>query len=782
MKVQQNLIKVVSIVGLIALLVTQTTTNAMGSASIAAASEGFSDGGTVMTPIGSGNDYAMALAIQTDGKFVVAGYIRNGTDDDIAVARYNSDGNLDTTFGNGGFVITRITNRNDRAEELVIQADGKILVAGATASRFGIVRYNSDGTLDPTWGSNGIVIENFGSCQAGAYSIVIQSDGKIVVAGVADFCVPSDFAVARYNSDGSLDTTFGGDGKVTTSVSGNYQAATGDILLQSDGKIIITGMIALDPPYSMNHHFGMVRYNSDGSLDTTFGSGGIVITYFGANYEQGDGAVLLENGKIVMVGEVSYFNGTWTSNIGVARYNNDGSLDATFGNGGKVNTDIGGAYDLPTGVAIQTDGQIVVAGFSANNFAVLRYNNDGGLDTTFGGSGYVRTDFCGGFDGAMDVVIQNDGRIVVTGWAHNGTNYDFGLARYNPDGSVGPLNLPPIADAGGSYSANEGAPITLDASASSDPDGDSLQYRWDFDNDGSWDTAWSDSPLASNTWNDDWIGNASVEVSDGEFTATAIATITVNNVAPVVGEITVAVVPLQVNTTFEASATFTDIGTFDTHTAIWGWGDGNTLSGAVDEANGSGTVAAAHVYTAPGIYTAKLTVIDDDGGVGESIYRHIVAYDPNAGFVTGGGWINSPAGACQLTPFCAGATGKVNFGFVTKYQNGANIPTGQTEFNFKAGKLNFHSTDYQWLVVAGAKAQYQGFGTINGTGNYGFMVTVLDGQINGRGGIDKFRMNIWDLNTGTIIYDNQSGAAEDADPIMAIDGGNIVVHSGGGAR
>ena len=152
----------------------------------------------------------------------------------------------------------------------------------------------------------------------------------------------------------------------------------------------------------------------------------------------------------------------------------------------------------------------------------------------------------------------------------------------------------------------------------------------------------------------------------------------------------------------------------------------------------------------------------------------VVVYDPDAGFVTGGGWINSPAGAYVPNPTLVGAA---NFGFVSKYQQGTNVPNGQTEFQFKLANLNFHSTNYEWLVVAGPKAQYKGSGTINGTGNYGFILTATDGQINGGGGVDKFRIKIWDKNNGDmIVYDNQMGAGIDDNPITALAGGSIVIH------
>ena len=158
------------------------------------------------------------------------------------------------------------------------------------------------------------------------------------------------------------------------------------------------------------------------------------------------------------------------------------------------------------------------------------------------------------------------------------------------------------------------------------------------------------------------------------------------------------------------------------------------------------------------------------------VLKYVVVYDPLGGFVTGGGWINSPAGADAPEPKLVG---KATFGFVAKYQKGAKVPTGNTEFQFKAGDLNFKSTAYQWLVVAGAKAQFKGWGTINGRGNYAFILTAIDGQVNGGGGADRFRIKIWDEGSGVKVYDNQDGTDDTAGLAgngTLLQGGSIVIH------
>jgi hypothetical protein len=243
---------------------------------------------------------------------------------------------------------------------------------------------------------------------------------------------------------------------------------------------------------------------------------------------------------------------------------------------------------------------------------------------------------------------------------------------------------------------------------------------------------------------------------------------------PNVQAVTVPVDPVAVSTPINVAATFTDPGI---HTAVWTWDDGTTSSGFVSESGGHGTVAGSHVYTVAGVYRVTLTVRDGGGASGQRVSPFLVVYDPKGGFVTGGGWINSPAGAYVATPALAG---RANFGFVSKYLRGATVPTGETELEFRAGNLYFRSAAYQWLVISGARAQYKGAGTINGSGSFGFLLSAIDGQLNGSGGADRFRIKIWDKsNNDAIVYDNQvvcGDSAENADPCTGLAGGSIVIH------
>ncbi len=179
------------------------------------------------------------------------------------------------------------------------------------------------------------------------------------------------------------------------------------------------------------------------------------------------------------------------------------------------------------------------------------------------------------------------------------------------------------------------------------------------------------------------------------------------------------------------------------------------------------------VFSTPGVHEVCVRGADLAGNAGSTSCILLAVYDPNGGFVTGGGWIMSPAGAYADNP---ALTGKANFGFVSKYQPGANQPTGETQFQFKAASLNFHSSSYDWLVVAGARAQFKGVGTINGSGQYSFLLTAIDGQVSGGHGVDRFRIKIWNEAGGGVVYDNQMGKDETGDDATELGGGSIIIH------
>ena len=421
----------------------------------------FGIGGKVTTDFASSFDVANSVAIQADGKIVVVGRAANSVSSDAALARYNPDGSLDASFGTNGFVTTNIpTNLFSDSEwfDVAIQTDGRIVTAGlvltgiATLRDFAVARYNLDGSLDTAFGTTGVVTTPFPFNSDRVSSLAIQADGKIVVAGLLFVTVGRDFALMRYNSDGSLDTGFGTNGVVTTSFPSSSDEEVLGVAIQADGKIVAAGraVFALAD-------FALARYNPDGSLDTAFGSNGRVTTDFALSADFANDVVIQGDGKILAVGQ------TFRSGLGfdfaLARYDPNGSLDSGFGTNGLVIADLGSGLDIAYAVAIQPDGKLVLAGTFgaglANDFALARYNPDGSLDGSFGSNGHVTTDFTSSSDIAHGVALQADGKIVAVGVTSvsGGTGPDFALARYEGRGPqeqiddlmmfVLSINLPP---------------------------------------------------------------------------------------------------------------------------------------------------------------------------------------------------------------------------------------------------------------------------------------------------------------------------------------------------
>jgi probable HAF family extracellular repeat protein len=247
------------------------------------------------------------------------------------------------------------------------------------------------------------------------------------------------------------------------------------------------------------------------------------------------------------------------------------------------------------------------------------------------------------------------------------------------------------------------------------------------------------------------------------------------NQRPSIGSIELPGVPISVGTSVNAIAHFTDPNKRDAHSGTINWGDATETLGTIVEGNGAGHLSASHTFGLAGVYTIQATV--SDGSLSGSrvsssdVPAYIVAYDPSAGYVTGGGWFTSPVGAFSPLP---AVTGKATFGFVAKYVKGKTAPEGTTELSFATAQMKFRSTAYEWLVVSGSKANYRGTGTINGSGSYRFLLSAIDGT--GADEFDKVRIKIWDDATGSVVYDNQRGAADDTNPSLRVDGGSIVIH------
>jgi uncharacterized delta-60 repeat protein len=390
----------------------------------------FGNGGKVVTDFTSSTDWMSRIAVQPDGKIVAIGDTHPSHRG--ALARYNPDGTLDATFGNGGKVIT-VANVRESAAGLLILPDGKIMTCGSidlpnsTNTSFLLLRFNSDGSVDPTFGNGGMVTTNIGTDNDRAYALARQSDDKIVAAGKKGIqFYPSDqrkgnVALARYNPDGSLDATFGNGGIVVNDFGQGLESYALEVIIQPDGKIIIAG--------ESSYEFLVARYNSNGTLDTTFGGEGFALVNFSSNWDHGRDAVLQADGKIILVG-IAEVNTPYDS-FAVARVNPDGSLDQTFGNGGKiVMVDQG---DLEA-AALQSDGKLIALGDDSDSFKLLRFNLDGSLDSTFGSGGIVTTTFGGSAAAAgSDLVFQPDGKLLAGGLTSSDIYYnnsDFALARY----------------------------------------------------------------------------------------------------------------------------------------------------------------------------------------------------------------------------------------------------------------------------------------------------------------------------------------------------------------
>ena len=404
------------------------------------------------------------IFLMPNGTYVVAASVNSAAPSpsssmsDVALARFDSTGHLDYSFANGGRSIVAVGPLQDSISSALIQPDGKVLVAGSsnsgtvnsagspTNNDFYIARFNADGSLDTSFDADGKVVTALSGGNDSLRDMQLQADGKIVVAGSARVSGNSDFVVVRYNADGSLDTGFGTGGSVTTAVGSGADTIRG-INIQGDGKILAVGG-ASDSNFMQQ--VAVARYNANGTLDTGFGTGGKLIPATGL-FGQIYGVRFLADGKFLVTGTS---DNTATSSVALARYNADGTSDNSFGTNGMVTTAVvpqgSGALG---GVRVQPDGKIVVAGYTVAaddptggewDLALVRYNTDGSLDTSFGVGGKVVTDigheplYSGSDDAVYDFVIEPDGKITVVGQAFDGPahGYDLVLARYNADGTL----------------------------------------------------------------------------------------------------------------------------------------------------------------------------------------------------------------------------------------------------------------------------------------------------------------------------------------------------------
>lgn len=359
---------------------------------------------------------------------------------------FAQDGTLDNSFGSNGKVTTSVTSGNDMAQDILVQNDGKILVGGDvsfanTDSYIQLVRYNANGTLDNTFGNNGKVTTLFAQGSSGFKAMALQNDGKIVVVGFVNNKVGTaenlDFAIIRYNTNGSLDTSFDTDGKVTTDFNSVRDVAHA-VAIQSDGKIVVAG----DTRQGIYSHDILVRYDMTGALDASLNASGKVITPSYANENQKAYTIkVLADNKIIIASRVA-------SSVQVGdligsrliKYTNEGKLDLTFGRDG-IKSDV--FTQLPTH-KILDNGKILIAGMDGSpfgsSFTITRLNADGEIDTSFGTNGKIKTLLSGYHTYTKDILVQNDGKIVLTAAFTDigvvAPSLFFGLVRCKADGTL----------------------------------------------------------------------------------------------------------------------------------------------------------------------------------------------------------------------------------------------------------------------------------------------------------------------------------------------------------
>lgn len=394
-------------------------------------------GGKLLLPAGDGDDYAYAVAVQADGKIVLGGRAAEHLGD-FALIRLDRDGQLDPTFGNGGRVLTDFGGASETIYALAIQADGKIVAAGtttraATGADLAVARYLPSGELDSTFGTGGKVVTALGDDADTAYALVIQPDGKLLVGGDSNRGSSQtgvDFALVRYTQAGALDPTFGTAGVVLTSIAsdGGRESIYALAIQAVDGedRIVAAGG---------EGDFTIVRYRANGALDTTFGNGGKAAHLFDSPIGAARAIAMTPAGAIAVAGHANH-------HVALAQLTAAGVLDPSFGSDGTVITPVNAtSWDEAQAIAIDPAGKLVVAGWayegasSAGNFVLARYLTDGTLDPTFAQTGIVTTPMAGTKpDQAMAIAIQGDDRVpthrvIAAGFAST-TNSEFAVARY----------------------------------------------------------------------------------------------------------------------------------------------------------------------------------------------------------------------------------------------------------------------------------------------------------------------------------------------------------------
>jgi uncharacterized delta-60 repeat protein len=848
--------------------------------------------------------HANKMGQQSTGKIILGGYLR---DDDgffsMAAMRLNTDGSVDNTFGSLGMKVISFLHGSD-AYALTIQPDDKIIIAGVqwvALPIFGdrdttyieVIRLNADGSKDLTFGTDGVATFHFGGefrDVNSAASLALQSDGKIIVGGeggaFTQFLNPAPLLM-RLNVNGSLDNTFNGNGRLFLSnLLGRFVSS---VAVQTDGKIV-----ALVGINSVTSETRVMRFNSDGSTDASFGSGGTQ-TFNILSYNQGHALTLQSDGKILIAGNTYALASGSESSLNfwvITRLNTNGSLDNSFGSSGQKAIDFGDDFNYNNGIpaeasassiSVLPSGKIVVAGSSFDNVihkhdvAVARLNANGSLDNNFGDGGKYFFGLATNYvdDYFLCAKLQTDGKFLVAshrylGLVSNGANLFVNrLLLVRSPKITCPDNITVNHDAGKCT-----ALVSFSATATGDPlptisykiGNTTITSPYNFPvgvttvnatatNGISPDATCSFTvSVVDNT--PPVISNASPSVSIlspanhtmrnvtinydviDECPLTAVLTVSSNEPVNGVGDgdtdpdwvviddhhvqlraersaagsgriytITITAtdgsgnsdvkmvevrVPHDIKNphsgqAFIVGSTVNFSGEFwdkpgNSHSAKWLIDDNLSVKGIVTEpvGNKNGKVTGIYKFTAPGVYKLQMNITDQTGlttytNTAGDLEAIVVIFDPNGGNIYGGGYFNSPAGALRSNPT---ATGKASYGFAMNYFKNSTYPKGETQFEFKVGSFEFNALNFEYLVISNSMAQFKGTGKIiGGQSGVGFIMTVTDGQLDGSG-IDKIRMKIYNKNNGNIIYDNQPGASDAALPTQAVGTNSIIVISG----
>ncbi|MCB0417201.1 MAG: hypothetical protein H6617_11800 [Bdellovibrionaceae bacterium] len=394
----------------------------------------FGSGGIVTTAIGTSDDRIYAVAIQSDGKILVGGTSYD-TKTNFALARYLTDGSLDTAFGGGDGKLTQsVGSGDDSIFAILLLSDGSFFVAGSTTvstgnTDFVLARFFSDGTLDTNFGSSGFATRDFGLASAADMALALLTDGngRLIVVGQADDGTQKDFAVARYETTGSPDTTFDSDGFAT------YAVTTGDdtaraVTLDDVGRVLVAGQTEAD--------VAILRLKSNGALDTGFDTDGMRVVSITSGTDVATSLKVRSGGEILAGGVARQGS---TSDAMLIQFHTDGSTDLEFGTNGtavySLSTSTSRA-DAANALVLAVGDKPLFAGKTNNgsdfDWLLARTRFSGSEDFTFDTDGFFSLDFAGGLDEAHAIALQNDGKILVAGEAHNGSNADFALIRYEP--------------------------------------------------------------------------------------------------------------------------------------------------------------------------------------------------------------------------------------------------------------------------------------------------------------------------------------------------------------